>query len=1185
MRRVPRSVTAVAVAILTAAVLTATGAAASAAPTTFGGDAAIGPAAGAQDSVAISRGTTMALAAWSDARANVVGFYEGETSRDIYGIRLDLSGSLLESVPFHIAAGPASQERPQIAWNGTDWLVVFESYDVNGTGYYYQRSLEAVRVSPAGTVLDSTPIKIYGVTPSGSDWAVASDGTNWVVTYQSGGASGDIGALRIAPNGQVLDPPTVSLLDATYYVRSHLRVAFAGGTFLLTFDDAYVGSTFATTAIRFDPALHVLSPGPFTLNDRPLGTLTSDGSMFYAAWIGQTSPGVDAVKGSRIDTNGLKLDPSGDTLSASGNPPDPNAPIDTTWDGTNWRITWGTASTLRAARVTAAGTVLDPGGVPVAGPAAGQTAGTGNGAFLIAWDAWSQGDSDVRSAAVSGVATASSTRPLSIGAPRQLRPDVAFGTGGAMLVYRSSTATTHRVMARPLDAAGVPLAAEPVQLDSGSNTSGPDSPTVAWNGSVYLVAWANSAGIVAQRLLPNGTKVDPAPFTVMTPGFGPADVAAAGSKFLVTARRFASSPEYIVPIAARVEGASGAVLDATALTLGASYVRTIAVTEVGGRWLAVWHRNATHDNSSAVTAGAFVAPDGTATPEFIIDPGFSTSGGNGIFEIGLASNGSVALMVQSKELSSGFETDLLAHTVSATAVVGPGVNLTPWVGNQYKPRVAWDGARFVVAFHDERNQTSKLGTLDARSDLFGMRVTATGSVIDPQGFLFSASPFGEADPNVAASGGVTTLLGAVLKPGGQLANYRLVQERFGSPTNQWPVANATATPAAGDVPLPVTFSSAGSTDLDGTVVSSAWDFGDGTTSTATNPSHTFTQPGTYVVRLTVTDNAGATTAQTALVVATKPNVKPVAAASAIPSSGAPPLDVVFYADGSYDPDGFIGNVHWTFGDGWDYWGSPAYHTFTEVGVYTVTVEVFDSRGASSTGTVTVNVGAGGAPPKISVTDTSVTEGNAGTAMATFTVTLSAPSTQVVTVNYAAKSNSAWAPGDFVAGNGKVTFNPGETAKPVVVSVNGDTLFESNEKFTLSLSGAVGATMFDTLGYATIVNDDAKPMLSVSDVTVVEGNAGTKLATFTVSLSAPSGTTTKVKFATASGTALSGSDFVAVTPKILSIPAGQIAQTFTVTINGDTVVEPDEWFVVNFSAPVNAIIADGQALGTISNDDP
>jgi hypothetical protein len=302
---------------------------------------------------------------------------------------------------------------------------------------------------------------------------------------------------------------------------------------------------------------------------------------------------------------------------------------------------------------------------------------------------------------------------------------------------------------------------------------------------------------------------------------------------------------------------------------------------------------------------------------------FSTAGGNGIFEVGLASSGSTAIFVQSQELTSGVENDMLCHVIDTAGVVGPQINLTPWSGNQYRPRVAWDGTNFVMAYQDQKNRLSPwtLDQLDARSDLFVMRVSQTGVAIDPQGFVFSALPTAETDPTVCALNGTMLLAGAVMVNDDTFANYRIV---YDLQPGSGPVAVMNPSALTGDVPLSLNFTSTGSTG-----VSYAWDFGDGETSSAANPSHTFTVAGEYLVSLTVTDAVGSQTTQAQMINATNPNQIPVAIATANTYAGVLPLDVIFYAAGSYDPDGFIGNIEWLFSDGGSYWGATAYHTFYE----------------------------------------------------------------------------------------------------------------------------------------------------------------------------------------------------------------------------------------------------------------
>src|SRR6185436_1693057 len=84
------------------------------------------------------------------------------------------------------------------------------------------------------------------------------------------------------------------------------------------------------------------------------------------------------------------------------------------------------------------------------------------------------------------------------------------------------------------------------------------------------------------------------------------------------------------------------------------------------------------------------------------------------------------------------------------------------------------------------------------------------------------------------------------------------------------------------------------------------------------------------------------------------------------------------------------------------------------------------------------------PPSVSINDVSVTEGNAGTVNATFTVTLTAAYGQPVTVNYAAANGTATAGSDFQTVSGTLTFVSGETSKTITVVVLGDQVFEPDE---------------------------------------------------------------------------------------------------------------------------------------------
>ena len=135
----------------------------------------------------------------------------------------------------------------------------------------------------------------------------------------------------------------------------------------------------------------------------------------------------------------------------------------------------------------------------------------------------------------------------------------------------------------------------------------------------------------------------------------------------------------------------------------------------------------------------------------------------------------------------------------------------------------------------------------------------------------------------------------------------------------------------------------------------------------------------------------------------------------------------------------------------------------------------------------------------------------------------------------------------------------------------------------------GGGQLDSSGGAQPVPDSGgQPVpdvgnIAISDVTISEGDAGTKTATFTVSRTGTAAFT--VDFSTTDGTATAGSDYLH-NAGTLHFAAGQASQTLSVTINGDTTFEANETFFVNLANATNGgTILDGQGVGTITNDDP
>ena len=223
------------------------------------------------------------------------------------------------------------------------------------------------------------------------------------------------------------------------------------------------------------------------------------------------------------------------------------------------------------------------------------------------------------------------------------------------------------------------------------------------------------------------------------------------------------------------------------------------------------------------------------------------------------------------------------------------------------------------------------------------------------------------------------------------------------------------------------------------------------------------------------------------------------------------------------------------------------------------------------------------PPTLSVNDVSVTEGDAGTTTATFTASVSAVSANAVTFDWTTAVGSATEGVDYVAASGSRTVTPGATVATIDITVNGDVIDEIDETFVIALSNPGNATIADGSGLGTITDDDPLPVLSIDDVSVPEGDAGTSVATFTVTLSAASGQTVTVGWATADDGAAEPGDYTSATGTLTFVP-GDTSETIPVTVNGDLMAELDETFSVNLSAPSNATLGDAQGVGTIVDDE-
>ena len=194
------------------------------------------------------------------------------------------------------------------------------------------------------------------------------------------------------------------------------------------------------------------------------------------------------------------------------------------------------------------------------------------------------------------------------------------------------------------------------------------------------------------------------------------------------------------------------------------------------------------------------------------------------------------------------------------------------------------------------------------------------------------------------------------------------------------------------------------------------------------------------------------------------------------------------------------------------------------------------------------------------------------------------STDSFSVSYSTQDGTAKAGVDYTAKSGLVTFNVGESFKIIDIPILNDTLDENDEAFTVVLTDLPPDVTLGTPSTTTVTikDDDPLPKFSISDFQATEGNSGTKEFTFNVTLSAASALDTTVDYATDTDSP-NDNDYQNVSGT-LTFVAGETQKTIVVKVNGDTLFEENEEFLVKLTNPTNAGINKVQGNGTIINDD-
>ncbi|MBI5765017.1 MAG: hypothetical protein HZA51_15990 [Planctomycetes bacterium] len=698
------------------------------------GDTAIAPATNSQQDLAIAAGGTQFLAAWSDYRGRSAGNQTIQSDGDIFGIRLDSAGNAIDPMPFLIAGGMGLQNRPKIAWNGENWLVLYESQDPSGG--YYDTFIRAVRVSAQGQTLDETPLAFPPdlFSPSTIGLTVAGQGGQWLVArcvYHTDGYGTFLAGQRIASDGTLLDLAPIMLND---WVYGPLKIIVASGEYTV------VGPEWNDSSIlkarRIATNLQPLAPS-FNL---PYGALSiaGNGSNYYVTWLS----GFVNLVGSRMTATGALLDPAGTMLV-----PNVAGSMSLEYDGTNWWFARSVSNLAWTMRINAAGVVLDPGGVQLPINVSGsvnslydtQIVPRSAGGVLFGWTDYRAALGSVSNSfalPVSPANVAGAEHCLTTGTRNQRNTAISSGPDNTLAVaFISEAANDDRVLVQFLSAAMTPLTPSPIEVVQAPAIG---SCGIAWNGSIFMITWDGGSGgtntgkVMARRMNSDGTFLD-APTPVMN-GMVPA-IEALGDDFLIACSRFATYPQFIDLWVNRIDGPTGASMDGpNGVVLSGGYVNGLPrVRTDGTQWLVAAHSMWTHDSSQGDAILAKVPPVGAPALAFNPTP---ISGGTG--DLDIAFSGSKYLLVWRMNSLSNANNYIAGRIMNADGTFPPGYFIiAEATGRQLRPTVAWDGTTFIVAWDDQRNQAA---FFDARTDIYGARVTESGSVLDPAGFPIVIGP-------------------------------------------------------------------------------------------------------------------------------------------------------------------------------------------------------------------------------------------------------------------------------------------------------------------------------------------------------------------------------------------------------------------------------------------------------------
>ncbi len=648
------------------------------------------------------------------------------------------------------AADGATSE-PSIASNGTDYLVVWNQR-VAWTQEGSKNVLRATRVNAAGTALDAEGLTVSAVEDGWLTASVASNGTDFLIAWRSRGEHRDIHANRVTAAGDVLDGTGIAVATGGPSDEGVPSVASNGSDYLVTWADARSGNS-DIYANRVSTAGEVQDASGIAVStadgEQKMPCVASNGTDYLIAWADLRSGTDNGVYASRVSAAGQVLDTVGLRVS-TGVSSDEEPKVAS--NGSVYLVAWESENYIRRGRVTADGSTFDDGilagfsdGLP--DDSVQELALASNGTdFLAAWvhreeylfdDFGTDYRYYLQAARLGASGEALGTEIFKLTGRERTSPSVASAGGDYLVVSLGRSG----VRGNRVTATGSVIEPE-TQVSVGGNAELGSS--LASNGTDFLVVWVDQRSgwgeILASRVSATGVVLDPTGLVVGTDWNDESDspsVASNGSDYLVVWRggeRDDSENDGQMDgfaILARAVSAAG-VLQPVQQAPSRPDPWNPSVASDGSGYLITWEE------------GAIFASRASAAGE-LQDERLLVSEGQWDSEAHpeVASNGSEYLVVWQAEVASS--TDIFARRVPAAGKLKDeafAVSTTP--DEQRHPAVASDGTDYLVTWQDRRSGSDW--------DIYASRVTATGQVQDASGTPVVTAASNQRYPQIASNG-------------------------------------------------------------------------------------------------------------------------------------------------------------------------------------------------------------------------------------------------------------------------------------------------------------------------------------------------------------------------------------------------------------------------------------------------